>query len=268
MKKIAIVQFQALRKKEDNLKKILNYIRDAAKRGATLCAFPEFMMFYTSSTQSASQLASQAESVDGDFVQTIARTAKKNSIEVIGTFYEKSTIKNRVYDTSFLIDSSGKLVSKYQKIHLYDALGFKESAKLAAGSKLPKPQKSKIGKIGMMVCYDLRFPEIARLLATDGAQILFAPSAWVRGPMKEEHWIAINKTRAIENGCYVVSPDQVGNIYCGRSIIVDPFGKIILDMKQKQGIGIAEISDAQIKKVRTSLPLLKNRRTDLYSIID
>ena len=266
MKKIAVVQFKASTKKEENLRKIINYIQDAAKKGAVLCAFPEFMMFYTPSTQSARKLSELSESIDGPFVKTIAKTAKENSIEVIGTFYEKNRSKNRVYDTSFLINSSGKLVSKYRKIHLYDALGFKESKKLASGSQLPKPQKSKVGKLGMMICYDLRFPEISRVLAAAGTNILVAPSAWVKGEMKEEHWIAINTTRAIENGCYIVSPDQVGNIYCGRSIVVDPFGKILLDMKKKQGMGIVEISTDQITKVRKVLPLLKNRRTDLYSI--
>lgn len=264
MKKIAVVQFKASTKKEVNLKKILSYIEEAAKKSATLCTFPEFMMFYTPSTQSPTQLANLAESMNGNFVKQIAKTAKENSIEVVGTLYEKSKSKNRVYDTSFLINSSGKLVSKYRKVHLYDALGFKESKKLAAGSQLPKPQKSKIGKIGMMICYDLRFPEMSRKLVTTGTEILVVPSAWVQGEMKEEHWIAINKTRAIENGCFVVSPDQVGNIYCGRSIVVDPFGKVLLDMKKKQGLAIVKIDESQIKKVRTVLPLLKNRRTDLY----
>ena len=266
MTKIAVVQFKASTKKEDNLKKILNYIEDAAKKGAVLCTFPEFMMFYTPSTQSARELSALSESINGNFVKTIARAAKQNSIEVIGTLYEKNKSKDRVYDTSFLINSNGKLVSKYRKIHLYDALGFKESKKLASGSQLPKPQKSKVGKIGMMICYDLRFPEISRILASAGTKVLVAPSAWVKGEMKEKHWIAINITRAIENGCYIVSPDQVGNIYCGRSIVVDPFGKILLDMKKKQGMAIIKISDEQIQKVRKVLPLLKNRRTDLYSI--
>ena len=79
-----------------------------------------------------------------------------------------------------------------------------------------------------MICYDLRFPEMARVLASSGSEILVVPSAWVKGTMKEEHWLTINKTRAIENGCYVIAPDQVGNIYCGRSLVVDPFGKILL----------------------------------------
>ena len=131
--------------------------------------------------------------------------------------------------------------------------------------KISLPTRTSIGKLGMLICYDLRFPEMSRSLASAGSEILVAPSAWVQGKMKEEHWITINKTRAIENGCYVIAPDQVGNIYCGRSIVVDPFGKILLDMKKRQGIGIVSISLDKVKQTRRMLPLLKNRRTDLYS---
>jgi len=265
VKKAAVVQFRASTRKEANLKRITAYIREAAKRGASLCAFPEFMMFYTPPSQPPSELAGLAEPVTGPFVREIARTARENSVEVVGTLYEGGKPGGRVYDTSFLISSSGRLVSKYRKVHLYDALGFRESKKLTAGSQIPKPQKSAIGRMGMMICYDLRFPEMSRKLVTAGAGVLVAPSAWVRGEMKEEHWVAINKTRAIENGCFVISPDQVGNTYCGRSIAVDPFGRVLLDMKKRQGLAVVEIDESQIKRVRKALPLLKNRRTDLYS---
>lgn len=265
MTKIAIVQFKASTDKNHNLKKILNYIQQASKRGAELCAFPEFMMFYTNSSQSPAKLASLSETINGSFVKTISKAAKENSIQVVGTFYEKSKKKNRVYDTSFLVSKTGKILSKYRKIHLYDALGFKESNKMIPGSKIASPSKTSVGKLGMLICYDLRFPEMSRTLASSGSEILVAPSAWVKGEMKEEHWITINKTRAIENGCFIIAPDQVGNIYCGRSIAVDPYGKILLDMKKKQGIGIVNISLDKVKQTRRILPLLKNRRTDLYS---
>ena len=122
-------------------------------------------------------------------------------------------------------------------------------------------------KIGFTICYDLRFPEMARSLATAGAEVLVAPSAWVKGNMKEEHWITINKTRAIENGCYVIAPAQVGNIYCGRSLVVDPYRKVLLDMKKKQGINFVDIDLKKVKEIRKVLPLLKNRRADTYSTL-
>ncbi|MEE8180439.1 MAG: nitrilase-related carbon-nitrogen hydrolase, partial [Nitrosopumilaceae archaeon] len=165
MSKIALVQFKASKDKNQNLKRILNYVQNASKRGAQLCAFPEFMMFYTPSSQSPAKLASLAETINGSFVKSIANAAKENSIQVVGTFYEKSRKKNRVYDTSFLISKSGKIVSTYRKIHLYDALGFKESNKITPGSKIMSPTRTSIGKLGMLICYDLRFPEMSRTLA-------------------------------------------------------------------------------------------------------
>jgi predicted amidohydrolase len=263
--KVAIVQFCASTNKQENLQKILDYIKQAAHKGASLCAFPEFMMFYTTSKQSPIELAKYAETINGNFVKSIASAAKKHSILVVGTIYEKSKKKDRVYDTAFIISASGKLLDSYRKIHLYDALGFRESDKLEPGSKISPPVRTKMGKIGMMICYDLRFPEMSRILASSGSEILIVPSAWVQGKMKEDHWLTINKSRAIENGCYVVAPDQVGNIYCGRSLVVDPYGKILLDMKKKRGIGIVDISLDKIKQTRKALPLLKNRRTDVYT---
>jgi len=265
--KVGVVQFKASTKKQDNLKKIISYISKAASKNATLCAFPEFMMFYTNSSQTPKQLANLAETINGNFVTTIANTAKKNHIQVIGSFYEKSKKKDRVFDTSFIIDKLGKVISTYRKIHLYDALGFKESDKMTSGSKISKPVDTSVGKIGMMICYDLRFPEMSRSLAVAGAEILVVPSAWVKGNMKEEHWLTINKTRAIENGCYVIAPDQIGNIYCGRSLVVDPYGKVILDMKKKQGINFVNIDLNKVKQTRKVLPLLENRRTDIYSTL-
>jgi len=265
--KVAVVQFKASTNKDENLKKIISYIEKAASKNATLCAFPEFMMLYTKSSQTSNELASLSETIKGNFISGISKAAKENHIQVVGSFYEKSSKKNRVYDTSFVINYSGKVVSTYRKIHLYDALGFKESNKMMPGSKIAKPVATSIGKIGMMICYDLRFPEMSRALAVAGSEVLIAPSAWVKGPMKEEHWITINKTRAIENGCYVIAPDQVGNIYCGRSLVVDPYGKILLDMKKKQGIGFVDVDLKKVKQTRKILPLLKNRRTDTYSTL-
>ncbi len=172
--KVGVVQFKASTNKEINLKKIINYISKAAKNGAELVAFPEFMMFYTNSSQTSNQLANLAETINGNFVNSITNAAKENHIQVVGSFYEKSRKKNRVYDTSFVINKSGKVISTYRKIHLYDALGFRESDKMISGSKITKPVKTSIGKIGMMICYDLRFPEMSRSLAVAGSEILIA----------------------------------------------------------------------------------------------
>ena len=267
--KAAVVQFMASADKGENLKRIVSLIGRASSEGAALCAFPEYMMFYTGSSQSPAQLAALAEPLDGAFVGSISDAARDGRIQVVGSLYEKSRVRDRVYDTSFIIGSTGRTVSSYRKIHLYDALGFRESAKMVPGSRIAKPVRTSVGRVGMMICYDLRFPEVSRSLAVAGAQVLVAPSAWVRGEMKEEHWFTLNRTRAIENGCYVIAPDHVGHIYCGRSMAVDPYGRILLDMKRRrEGIGYVDIDPDRVRQTRRAMPLLRSRRTDVYPALE
>jgi predicted amidohydrolase len=135
---------------------------------------------------------------------------------------------------------------------------------MMAGNMIEKPAKTSVGNIGLMICYDIRFPEMSRILTVKGANILVSPSAWVHGVMKEEHWQTLLKARAIENGLYIIAPDQVGNIFSGRSMAVDPFGVVLLDMGNREGMEVVEIDKSRVQKVRELLPLLKNRRTDVY----
>jgi predicted amidohydrolase len=251
--------------KQENLRASVDYIANAADRKASMVCFPEFQMAFSPASQSPGELTKIAEPVRGNFVSTLQTQAKKRGVEVVATIYEKGAGR-RVFDTAVVISKKGALASVYRKLHLYDALGFRESKKLLAGKALPRPARTSAGALGVMICYDIRFPELSRLLTVRGAQVLVAPSGWVQGPMKEEHWQTMLKARAIENGSYVVAPDQVGNIYAGRSMIVDPFGAVVLDMEQKEGVEIAELDMDRVKQVRRSLPLLKNRRTDVYSL--
>lgn len=215
--------------KSENLKKSIDYIKEAAKKNAQLICFPEFQMAYSPIEQSANELLSIAENVHkGEFISTLCREARRSRLNVIATIYEnlkheqnKSKYHNdRVSDTAVMITNQGQVKSVYRKLHLYDALGFKESDKLASGNKIIQPFRSTVGKIGLMICYDIRFPEMSRILALAGAEILAIPSAWVQGVMKEEHWQVMLKARAIENGCFVIAPDQVGNIFSGRSMVI------------------------------------------------
>lgn len=265
MTAIAVVQLKSSQDKQENLKRSVDYVAEASAKNAGLVCFPEFQMAFSPASQSPAELSKMAETVHGDFVSTLRSVARKNRIGVVATIYEKSK-GNRVFDTAVVISSSGAITSVYRKLHLYDALGFKESKKLMAGKRIEKPAKTSAGKIGVMICYDLRFPELSRLLTVGGADILVAPSAWVAGQMKEEHWQTMLKARAIENGSYVVAPDQVGNIYAGRSMVVDPFGAVLLDMGQSEGMEVVELDMKKVKEVRQSLPLLKNRRTDIYRL--
>lgn len=265
--KAAIVQMKSSVAKELNLAHSLKLINEASKKNARLICFPEFQMAYSPPEQKSESLHKIAEKITGNFVSTLSNSAKQNRINVIATLYEiiNTNDKNhKVFDTGIIINELGKLQSIYRKVHLYDALGFKESKKLLAGSTIEKPSKTSVGKLGLLICYDLRFPEISRILTVNGANILVSPSAWIAGFMKREHWGIMVRARAIENGVYVLAPNQVGNIYCGHSMAVDPFGATIVDMENREGIEFIDIDCSKIDTTRRTLPLLTNRRTDVY----
>lgn len=265
--KAAIVQMKSSIDKELNLAHSLKLINEASKKKARLICFPEFQMAYSPPEQKSESLHKIAEKITGNFVSTLSNSAKQNRITVIATLYEiiNTNDKNhKVFDTGVIINELGKLKSIYRKVHLYDALGFKESKKLLAGSIIEKPSKTSVGKLGLLICYDMRFPEISRILTVNGANILVSPSAWVAGFMKREHWEIMVRARAIENGVYVLAPNQVGNIYCGHSMAVDPFGATIIDMENREGIEFIDIDCSKIDTTRRTLPLLTNRRTDVY----
>lgn len=265
---VALVQMRSSENKEENLKASVDFISRAADRKASLICFPEFQMAFSPLKQSPKDLANNvAEYIDGgNFVSTLCRSAKRNKIGVIATVYERNKNKNefKVYDTAVIINSKGQITSVYRKLHLYNALGFRESDKLIQGNVIEKPVSTSVGNIGLMICYDIRFPEMSRILTVNGADILVVPSAWVYGIMKEDHWRTMIMARAIENGSYIIAPDQVGNIFSGRSMVADPFGTVLLDMGDKQGMDVVEIDKSRVMKVRESLPLLKNRRLDIY----
>jgi predicted amidohydrolase len=264
MTRIALAQITSSTEKTANLELAKQLLSEAKNKGARMIAFPEFLMAFSPSTQSAEELAEISETLAGPFAQSLREATKAADIETLATIYEKSDVPGRVYDTALWIDTSGHLSAVYRKLHLYDALGFKESDKFLAGSELAQPFKSAIGGIGMMICYDLRFPELSRLLTLMGAEILVSPSGWVQGDMKVEHWQNMVRARALENGCYVIAPDQVGNIYIGHSMVVDPFGRVLIDMGERQDLAIVDLDLSMVGEVREKLPLLKNRRADIY----
>jgi predicted amidohydrolase len=264
MSKIAIAQIKSSTVKQENLRTALSSIEDAKSQGAELIAFPEFLMAFSPAGQSAEELTELAESVDGPFVNSLRDAARAAGISVVATIYETCSIANRVYDTAVWIDAEGRLVSVYRKLHLYDAFGFKESDKFHPGEDIAQPVKSGENCFGMMICYDLRFPEMARLLTLAGANVIVAPSGWIQGDLKLEHWQTMIKARALENGCYLIAPGQVGHIYIGHSMVVDPLGRTVVDLSDKEGFEIVNVDLKLVTETREKLPLLKNRRTDVY----
>lgn len=253
--------------KNKNLSYSLKLIGRAAQKKAQLICFPEFQMAYSPAEQKPETLHEIAEKINGDFISALSNSAKKNKINVVATIYEiinTNKQNQKVFDTAVIINERGKIQSVYRKIHLYDALGFKESKKLLAGNIIEKPTRTSVGNLGLQICYDMRFPEISRILTVNGANILVSPSAWVDGFMKQEHWEIMLKSRAIENGVYVIAPNQLGNIYCGHSMVIEPFGATLIDLGNREGMEILDIDNSRIDTVRRTLPLLENRRTDVY----
>ncbi|SRR5581483_6458922 len=265
MTRVAIAQIQSSTEKRANLRAARDWIAQARSRGAALIAFPEFLMAFSPASQSAEELAQMAETSDGPFVSSLRETAKAAGIAVLATIYEKAPAANRVYDSAVWIDGQGNLASIYRKLHLYDAFGFKESDKFHPGAEASATIAAGDLRFGLMICYDLRFPELARLLALGGANVLAAPSGWVQGDLKIEHWQTMIKARALENGCYVVAPDQAGNIYIGHSLIVDPLGRTLVELGEKEELAFADLDPRLIAETRDKLPLLKNRRADVYA---
>jgi predicted amidohydrolase len=171
----------------------------------------------------------------------------------------------RPFNTTVVIDAAGSLVRSYRKSHLYDAFSYKESDTIAPGDRLFDPIVTPFGDTGLFVCYELRFPEVARNEALKGATILFVPSAWVMGPLKLMHWRTLIMARAIENGCYVVAAAQCGNGYAGHSLMLDPMGEEIVEGGDDEVVLTGEVNPERVDQVRNTVPSLKNRRPELYA---
>ncbi len=168
-------------------------------------------------------------------------------------------------------EADGELVAVYRKIHLFDALGFRESDDVAPGDELVIASLAGL-RVGFMTCYDIRFPELARALAAGGAELLVLPAAWAAGPFKEEHWVTLIRARAIENTIWVAAAGQVPDpaepptrapTGIGRSLLVDPMGVVRLDLGLTAEVGIGTVDTEQTASVRAALPSLAGRRTDI-----
>ncbi len=253
-----------------NLQKAIYYIEKAAGIGASLVALPE-MFNYLGPDDT---LPEQAETIPGPTTDLLAKTAKTHKIFILaGSIPEISDSPNRVFNTSILIHPEGKIQAKYRKIHLMNAdfngkLKVIESAYIESGHKIVCVETD-IGKIGLTICYDLRFPELYRRLMLQGAQIVFAPSAFTNHT-GQDHWESIIRARAIENQFYIVAPDQFGfhspnrHSY-GKSIIVDPWGNVIAKASDKETLIYGEIDLNFQKKIRSELPSLLHRREDIFN---
>ena len=195
------------------------------------------------------------------FIRSLRAAAKAAGISASPTIY--GTRRHSVYDRAVWIDALGKSRALSQG-HLLRGFGFKESDKFHPGDDIAPLVKSGDNQFGTMICYDLRFPEMARMLTLQGANVLVAPSGWVQGDLKVEHWQTMIKARALENGCYVIAPGQVGNIYIGHSMAVDPLGRTLVDLGEKEDLAIVEIDLNLVRDTAKNCRAAKPR-TEVYA---
>jgi predicted amidohydrolase len=155
---------------------------------------------------------------------------------------------------------NGEIIARYDKLHLYDAFAMQESRNVTAGNEVPPLVEVAGMKVGLMTCYDVRFPEQARRLVLDGADVLVLPAAWVKGPLKEMHWEVLVTARALENTCYMVAVGECGPRNIGNSLVVDPLGVAIAKAAEAPALVFADLDPARIAHARHVLPVLENRR--------
>lgn len=272
--KIALCQMNVIDNKEENLKKAISMIKTASKKDADLIILPE-MFNCPYENEKFIEYSEKAEnSYTLNLISEIASEEKKYIIAGSIPEKEATSTSERIYNTSFMFNPNGEIIAKHRKMHLFDIdvkgkIYFKESDTLTAGNQITIAETS-FGKIGIGICYDIRFPELARLMTLEGADILCYPGAFnlTTGPA---HWEMLFKARACDNQVFAigVAPalDKNANYNSyGHSLIVNPWGEILSSASFEEELIISEIDLDEIKKVREELPLLKNRRKDIYNL--
>lgn len=266
----AAIQVDSKDDKEQNLKNAVEFIEESVARGANLIAMPEQMNYVGIDN------AGNAEDIpNGKTFSIMSEQAKKHKVWLhCGSIYEKNDHDARPYNTTMIINPEGNLVAKYRKLHMFDVdikdgPSVRESDRVCPGSDIVTVDTEEVGHLGLSVCYDIRFGELYRLMALQGAQIFLTPADFVLNTGKD-HWEPILRTRSIENGCYTISPAQCGvkpkfQAY-GKSLIVDPWGNVIAKASDKPCVITAEIDLDYLDSVRKQVLTLENRRKDIYKL--
>lgn len=259
--------------KEKTLERMLGFLDIAGRRGSRLVVLPEVWTGLGYSTEKA--YADIAEPIPGPTTNVVSEKARQYGMYIVGSIYEQDG--NKFYNSSPLIDPKGKILGKYWKTHLFDAPnrpdikpGAMESKKVSAGNELPVFSTT-IANVGVSVCSDLRFPEVYRELALNGAELIVCASAFLSPRL--DHWEFFLRARATENQCWVVASGQYGVepksgiSFVGRSMIVDPWGTIVATASDEEGVVTAEIDLGFSEEVKRRYPLIDQRRPELYSTI-
>lgn len=254
MMKVALGQFAVAPDWETNQRQCLDLIAQAKAGGAELLLLPEGIL--AQDINNPELLPQTAQPLDGPFMEGLR--AASHGIAIAGCVNVPDG-HGRFYNTQFVL-RDGAFIAQYRKLHLYDAFSMKESQRTSPGLELPPVVQIGDMKVGLMTCYDVRFPELARHLALAGAEAILLPAAWVRGLMKERHWEIMAVARALENTCYVVAVGECGARNCGASMVVDPLGVIALALGESPALGFATLDRERIAHARRVLPVLQNRR--------
>lgn len=266
--KLGIIQSPVEKDKEANLSYAERSIARAAGEGADLVVLPE--MFNCPYYNAA--FVANAEPADGPSVARLSQAAAKNGVYLVGgsiPLWEDG----RIYNASFVFDRAGQVLAVHKKVHLFDIAidggqVFKESDTFTAGDGVTLFD-TEFGKMGLCICFDFRFPELARLMALEGARCIFVPAAFnmTTGPA---HWELMFRQRAVDNQLFTVgvapARSYEGYVSYANSMVVSPWGEVLYRADEKPALAVVEIDLAQIESVRRQLPLLSARRTDLYTI--
>ncbi len=267
--RVALCQMPVSTQPAVNLSRIESALTSASTLGSELAIFPE-----GSQVRFSADLRAAAEPLDGPFCTGLAQAARSTGVALTAGVFEVAS-DSLVYNTTVAIDATGELVAAYRKIHLFDALGQRESQTVAPGSELVIAELAGL-KVGILTCYDIRFPELARALTLLDADLLAIGSAWAAGLFKEEHWVTLVRARAIENTIWIAAAGQVPDpdepptsapTGVGRSLLVDPMGTARLDLGSSAGVSVGIIDTEHTKRVRDALPSLQHRRPDLFAAV-
>lgn len=268
--RIAAVQMNSRDDKAANLDTALRLIDEAAAAGAQLVALPEVWTYLGPDEGNFAN----AEPVPGPTTDRLAERARRHGIYLHGgSIYERAGEDGRLLNTTVVLDPNGEIVARYSKLHMFDVVldgvaAYQESATVTAGDEIVLTEIAG-WQVGLTICYDLRFPELHRILALRGADLILLPAAFTLTTGKD-HWEVLIRARAIENGVYVVAPAQVGqhppsNWCYGRSLVVDPWGTVLATAPDTEGVVVADLTKARIRQVRRQVPALANRRPAAYA---
>ncbi|KAF1370936.1 deaminated glutathione amidase [Yokenella regensburgei] len=254
--KVAAGQFIVTHEWERNAGQCVRLMREAAQQGAALLVLPEALLARADNDPDLSVKSAQA--LDGGFISRLQEESRSNTMTTVLTIHVPSSAGRAT--NSLIVLRNGEVIARYDKLHLYDAFNIQESRRVDAGTLLPALIEVEGMRVGLMTCYDLRFPELALSLALQGAELLVLPAAWVRGPLKEQHWATLLAARALDTTCYMVASGECGSRNIGQSRIVDPLGVTVAGAGATPQLIFAEVTGEAVRQIREQLPVLLNRR--------